>query len=64
MSNLERNAIFTLKYIREIAIDLLEGKTDITDTQVIINQCDNIINEYEARKKRLGEKENLSKDTK
>ena len=64
MSNLEKNAIWTLKHIREIAIDLLEGKTNISSTKTIINQCDIIINEYEARKKRLGEKENLSKDTK
>lgn len=62
MSNLEKNAIQALKDIKNICLDIKQVNRE--DYYKIIYQCDNIINEYEARKKRLGEKENLSKDTK
>ena len=59
MSTLEYRAVRALKEICcKCNIELSQFAVDISKL------CNPIINEYEARQRRLGEKENLSKDQK
>ena len=59
MSTLEKKDIEALKIIKE---KCMAYPTKLTNELVGI--CDGVFTEYDSRKKRLGEKENLSKDNK
>lgn len=63
MSSLERKAIKALRDIKE-TLNNIPVDSYITIDDNIIKKCDEVLNEYDARRKRLGEKENLSKDSK
>ena len=61
MSSLENKAITALRKIKDYCLEEVFAHISVTH---IIVMCDEVLKEHDARKKRLGEKENLSKDSK
>lgn len=59
MSSLERKAIQALRNIKKHIED--NEYLDDADQLLMVFQCDAVLEEYETRNLRLGEKENLSK---
>ena len=76
MSNLDKKAIIALKIIKTITEEMkvlttkkkvfsgFNKQDELIDIKIdrIYLECENVLKEYEARTKRLGEKENLSLD--